>query len=78
MARTKAMVRRLPVKTRHLPGWLINREYGKKKTIYPNKMKEILPEQKNVNITKDRQIITTIIVKRKSRYLNGTKKYCKF
>ena len=34
-------------------------------------MKEILPEQKTVNITKDGQIIKTIIGKRKSRYFNG-------
>ena len=70
MARTKATVKRLPVKIRHLLGWLINREYGKKKTIYPLKLKEILPEQETVNITKDGQIIKTN-VRRKSRYFNG-------
>ena len=32
MARTKVAVRRLPVKT-HLPGWLFNREYGRRKTL---------------------------------------------
>ena len=58
MARTKATVRRLPAKTRCLPKWLVNREYGKKKTIYPFKIKEILPEQKNVIITKNGQIKT--------------------
>ena len=31
MARTKATVRRLPVKTRQLPAWLVNREYGTQK-----------------------------------------------
>ena len=31
MARSKATVRRLPVKTERLPGWMVNREYGKKK-----------------------------------------------
>ena len=31
MTRTKATVRRLSVKTRRLPGWLINGEYEKKK-----------------------------------------------
>lgn len=46
MARTKATVRRLPVKTRWLPAWLVNREYGTKKTVYSSKIKEILPEQK--------------------------------
>ena len=53
MARTKATVRRLPVKTRWLPAWLVNREYGIKKTVYSSKIKEILPEQKIVNITKN-------------------------
>ena len=36
-------------------------------------MKEILPEQKTVNITKDGQIIKTINVRRKFRYFNGKK-----
>ena len=67
MARTKATVRRLSVKTRRLPGWLINGEYDKKKTIYPFKIKEILPEQKTVNIIKDGQIIKTIHVRRNSK-----------
>ena len=31
MTRTKATVRRLSVKTRRLPGWLINGAYEKKK-----------------------------------------------
>ena len=71
MARTKAAIRRLPDKTRRLPGWLVNREFGREKTIYPFKIKEILPEQKTVNITKNRQVIKAINVKRKSRYFNG-------
>ena len=70
MARTKATVR-LPVKTQRLPGWMVNREYGKKKTIYPFKIKEILAEQKSVKITKNGQIVKTINVRRKSRYFNG-------
>ena len=69
MARTKVAVRRLPVKT-HLPGWLFNREYGRRKTIYPFKITETLPEKKTVNITKNEQIIKTINVKQKSRYFN--------
>ena len=53
MAKTKATVRRLPVKTHHLPGWLVNREYGiRKKSIYPFKITETLPEQKMVIFTK--------------------------
>ena len=73
MARTKRTARRLPVKTRHLTGWLVNGEYDKKKAIYPLKIKEILPEQKTVNITKDGQMIKIINVRRKFRYFNGKK-----
>ena len=47
MVRTKATVRRLPVKSQQLPWWLVNREYGRKKTFYPFKIKETLPEQKS-------------------------------
>ena len=36
-------------------------------------MKEILPEQKTVNITRDGQIIKIINVRRKFRYFNGKK-----
>ena len=72
MARTKATVRRLPVKTRRLPAWLVNREYSmRKRTIYPFKIKEALPEQRTVNITKNGQTIKTINVRKKSRYFNG-------
>ena len=71
MARTKATVRRLPVKTRRLPAWLVNREYGKKRTIYPFKIKQKLPEQKTVNIKKNGGIIKTINVKHKSKYFTG-------
>ena len=53
MARTKATVRRLPVKTRRLPGWVVNKECGRKKTIYPFKTKETLPERKTVNINNE-------------------------
>ena len=70
MVRTKAAVRRLPVKTRRLTGWLIKGEYCKKKTIYSSKIKEILPEQKAANITKDGQVIKTVNVRRKSWYVN--------
>ena len=44
MARAKATVRRLPVKTCQLPAWVMNREYGtRKRTVYPFKIKENLP-----------------------------------
>ena len=72
MAKTKATGRRLPVKTHHLPGWLVNRGYGtRKKAIYPFKITETLPEQKMVIITKNGQIIKTINVKQKYRYFTG-------
>ena len=63
MARTKATVRRLPVKTWRLPGWLANREYGREKAIYLLKIKETLPEQKTLNITKNGETIKTVSVK---------------
>ena len=74
MERTKTTITRLPVKTQRLPGWMVNREYGKNKTIYLFKIKELLPEQKSANITKNRQIVKTINVRRKSRYFNGRNK----
>ena len=62
MARTEVTVRRLPVKTRQLPPWLVNREYNtRKKTIYPFKIKETLLEQRTVNITKNGQVVKTIM-----------------
>ena len=62
MARTEVTVRRLPVKTRQLPHWLVNREYNtRKRTIYPFKRKETLPEQRTVNITKNGQVVKTIM-----------------
>ena len=72
MARTKATVRRLPVKTCQLPAWVMNREYGtRKRTVYSFKIKETLPEQQTVNITKKEQTIKMINVRRKSRYFTG-------
>ena len=48
-----------------LPAWMVNREYGtKKRTIYPLKIKEILPEQEAVNITKNGQTMKTINVRK--------------
>ena len=69
--RTNATVRRLPVEALRLPEWFVSREYGKKKRICPIKIKEILPEQKAVNITKDRKIMKKINIRKKSRYFNG-------
>ena len=69
MARTKVAVRRLPVKT-HLPGWLFNREYGRRKTL-PVQNKRNTTGKKTVNITKNGKIIKRINVKQKSRYFNG-------
>ena len=72
MARTKATVRRLPVKTCQLPAWVMNKEYGtRKRTVYPFKIKENLPGQRTVNITKKGQTIKTINVRRKPRYFTG-------
>ena len=72
MARTKATVRRLPVRMHHLPGWLVNREYKtRKRMVYSFKIKGTLPEQKTVNITNNGKTIKTINVKQKCRYFNG-------
>lgn len=70
MARTKATVGILHVKTCCLPGLLVSGEYSQKKTVYLFKIKEVIPEEKAVNITKEGKIIKTN-VKRKSRYLKG-------
>ena len=67
MARTELTVRRMNKKTRKLPA----REYGdRKRTIYPFKIKQTLPEQRTVNITKNGQIVKTINVRRKSKYFH--------
>ena len=59
MAETKATVRRFAAVERRHRG------------INPFKIKEILPQQKIVNIKKNGQIIKTINVRRKSRYFSG-------
>ena len=71
MVRTNVTVRRMPDKMRKLPAWMVNREYGRKRTIYPFKIKQTLPAQKTVNITKDGQVIKTINVRGKSKYFSG-------
>ena len=71
MVRTKVTVRRLPGKMRKLPAWMVNREYGKKKNIYPFKIKQTLPTQKTVTITKNEQVLKTINVRQKSKYFSG-------
>ena len=72
MAKTKATVKRLPIKTLRRPAWMVSKEYGtRKRTIYPFKEKEPLPKQRPVNITKNGQVIKTTIVRRKSKYFTG-------
>ena len=46
MARNKATVKGLPVKTHRLSGWLVREEYDKKKTIYPFKTREFYQNKK--------------------------------
>ena len=43
----------------------------RRRTIRPFKIKEILPQQKTVNIKKNGQIVKTMNVRRKSRYFSG-------
>ena len=59
MARTEATVIRLPV---------VVRNDFQQKTIKPFKIKEILPEQKTVDIKKNGKIMKTINVRRISKY----------
>ena len=61
MARTKATVIRLPV---------VVRNDFQQKTIKPFKIKEILPEQKTVDIKKNGKIMKTINVRRISKYFS--------
>ena len=65
------ITRRSHEKAGNLPVWLVNKDYEKKRTICPFKIKQTLPEQKIVNITKNGQIVKTINVRRKSKYFNG-------
>ena len=64
MARTKETMRRLP---------LVESGFTRR-AIKPFKIKEILPQQKTVNIKKNGQIIKTINMRRKSRYFPGRKR----
>ena len=70
MARTKLTVRRAYEKTRNLPPWLLNREYGRKR-VRSLKIKLTLPTQKTVTIKKNGQPVKTINVRRKSKYFSG-------
>ena len=72
MARTKATVRRMPDNVRKLSAWMSNREYGgRKRAVCPFKIKQTLPAQKRVDITKNGQFVKTINVKRKSKHFSG-------
>ena len=70
MARTKLTVRRGYKKTRNLPLWLLNREYGRK-SVRHFKIKLSLPAQKTVTIKKNGQPVKTINVRRKSKHFSG-------
>ena len=71
MVRTKLTARRSYEKTCNLPELLVNKDYGKKRTIFLFKIKHTLPEQNTVNITKNGQIAKTINVREKCKYFNG-------
>ena len=51
-------------------GWSTENTVKKTKTIYPFKIKQTLPAQKTVNITKNGQILKTNNVRRKSKYFS--------
>ena len=63
MARTKATVRRFPVV-------VVGNDF-QWKTIKPFKIKEILPDQKTVDIKKNGEIIKKNNLRRKSKYFSG-------
>ena len=44
------------------------------RTVYPFKIKQVLPEEKTVNITKNGQVIKTVNVRRKCKYFTGRKR----
>ena len=65
MVRAKLTAKRIP----RVPDWLISRRIlGKRER--PYKIKMLLPEQKQVNIKKNSEIVKTITVCRKSKYFN--------
>ena len=66
MARTKVKPKRMP-RTSTVPPWLMNKHQGRQKT-RPYKIKLTLPEQKQVDIKKNGNVIKTIRVRRRSRY----------
>ena len=70
MARTKLTPRR---RQRRLPSWMlrVNTKRHRTKQTYPYKIKLILPDQKQVDITKSGAVIKTIRVRRKSKYFNS-------
>ena len=67
MARTKVTKRR-----RQLPDWLLlsGRRQRIKQT-YPYKIKLTLPEQKQLDIKKNGQVVITINVRHRSKYFSA-------
>ena len=55
MARTKATVRKLLVKTRYLPGWLVKRECNTKKDNLPIQDKTDITRRKDCIHQKERK-----------------------
>ena len=68
MARTKVTPKRRP-RTSTVSSWLMNERRWKQIT-KPYKIKLTLPEQKQVNIKKNGNVIKTIRVRRRSKYFN--------
>ena len=68
MARAKLAVRR----QRRLPNWMtrMGPTTRRQRRTYPCKIKFNLPEQKQVDIRKNGNIIKTINVRHKSKYFN--------
>ena len=68
MVRTKLTAKRWP-RTSRVPPWLMNRRQ-RQKVSKPFKIKLTLPEQKTVIIKNGGNVIKTIRVRRKTKYIS--------
>ena len=69
MVRTKLTAKRWP-RTSRIPPWLMNKRQ-QRKVKKPFKIKLTLPEQRTVTIKKGGNVIKTIQVRCKTKYLTG-------
>ena len=65
MVRTKLTAKRIP----HIPDCLISQRLLRKRK-RPYKIKTLLPEEKQADVKKSSNVVKTITVRPKSKYLN--------